>query len=457
MWLIILTVVTAIICIISFVIFEKDVLHPDVVFNIFFLISELTCLLFAHEYEIVLHYQTVVALILGELVFLIISIFSYSTRKKARIDIIEEIIPCKIEVKKRLVKGLVFLQFVSIVFFVVYIRAISMKYTGSAGSLGSMINFYDQANKFFQKELATVPIPIAYRLSNPIGIAGGHIMLYVLINNWIAVHKVDFWHLLSVLLLVIIYVLNGSRTPIFRLITIALIIYYVLFFKRKLKKISAKFWRRLVIISIATIVIMLGMLVVTGRVNENTEYKISDFLFVYIGAPIVNLDNWLADPIILEDSFIPGAHTFPQLYSKIGDVLNNEQFHAKKILLFKTSENGKFLGNVYTMYYPYVYDFGLLGVVPLTSIMAIFYSILYDRMFVKKISSNKISLRLFYYSYLFNDLMMSIFSARFYETILNTGVIKIFIVSFFIEKLFIEEKIPIFNSNIKLSGIKIES
>ena len=50
---------------------------------------------------------------------------------------------------------------------------------------------------------------------------------------------------------------------------------------------------------------MLGMLVVTGRVNENTEYKISDFLFVYIGAPIVNLDNWLADPIILEDSFIP--------------------------------------------------------------------------------------------------------------------------------------------------------
>ena len=183
MWLFIVTFVTFVLLIISFLLFGQDIMHPSVVFDLFFLISEFTCICFAIEYDIVLHYQTAITMILGKLTFFAVSVLSYSHKIKPKINIIDEIIPVKIEVKKQYTVGLIICQFVSILFFIVYIRSIALKYTGSVGSLGSMIKLYDQANKFFAKELTTVPIPIAYRLFDPIGIAGGHIMLYVLVNN----------------------------------------------------------------------------------------------------------------------------------------------------------------------------------------------------------------------------------------------------------------------------------
>ncbi len=456
MWLFILTIITVVILYFSFSICGKDLMHPVVVFNLFFLISEFTCIIFSHEYEIALHYKTVLTLILGELTFFFISALSYSNKISSKNNFHDEVSITKIEIRKCFVIGLIICQIISIFSFIVYIRMIYLKYVGSVGSLGSMINLYDQANKFFSKELAKVPIPIAYRLSNPIGISGGHIMLYVLVNNWISTHKIDLYHLVSVILLIIIYVLNGSRTPIFRLITIALILFYVLYFKKRSKKIDTRFYYRLAMISLVTVGVLLGMLFITGRLSNDSKYKLTDFLFVYIGAPIVNLDNWLANPVIIETSFIPGSHTFSHVFSTLGDIFNIDEFHTRNILLFQNSDNGKFLGNVYTMYYPYVYDFGILGVVPLTAVVALFYSVLYDRMFAKKICSCKVSFRLFFYSYLFNDLMMSIFSARFYETIFNKGVIKIFIISYILIKVFIEGKFPVSNTKIKIQNIKFE-
>ena len=448
MWLFILTVFTAAVLFVSFIICEKDIMHPAVVFNIFFLISELTCICFIHEYNIVLHYRTVFVLGMGELVFLVMSIMSRYMSTNAHRNLYEELVPSVIKVDKKITIGILVCQIVSIVSFLYYLRVISLKYAGSADSIGSMINLYDQANKFFSKELATVPIPIVYRVSNPLGIAGAHIFLYILINNWIVTHKVDKYCLLSVVLLIIIYTLNGSRTPIFRLITIVLILYYILYFKKKLKKIDSRFLLKLITIAIITVFMLQAMLYITGRLSLNGKFKLTDFLFVYLGAPIVNLDNWLMNPIKIEESYVPGVHVFPQIFSIIEKVFHINNLHGGNILTFQNNLDGKFLGNVYTMYYPFMYDFGILGVIPLTSIIAFYYCFTYDRMFKKRISPQKVCLRLFFYSYLFNDLIMSIFSARFFETIMNIGVIKNFILSYLIVEIFLEKRVPIIKKNI---------
>lgn len=448
MWLFILTIFTAAVLFVSFIICEKDIMHPAVVFNIFFLISELTCICFMHEYSIVLHYRTVFVLGMGELIFLAISIMSRYVKAKVHRNLYEELVPSVIKVDKKFKIIILLCQIISILSFLYYLRIISLKYAGSADSIGNMINLYDQANKFFSKELATVPIPLAYRVSNPLGVAGAHIFLYILINNWIVTRKVDKYCLLSVILLIGIYTLNGSRTPIFRLITIALILYYILYFKKKLKKINPRFFLKLVVFAIITVFILQAMLYITGRLSSNGKFKLTDFLFVYLGAPIVNLDNWLMNPIKVEKFYIPGVHVFSQIFSIIENVFHIANLHGGNILLFQSNSDGKFLGNVYTMYYPFVYDFGMLGVIPLTAIIAFYYCFTYDRMFKKQISSQKVCLRLFFYSYLFNDLIMSIFSARFFETILDIGTIKLFIISYLIVELFLKKRIPIIKKKV---------
>ena len=85
------------------------------------------------------------------------------------------------------------------------------------------------------------------------------------------------------------------------------------------------------------------------------------------------------------------------------------------------------IGNVYTMFYKIIYDFGFLGVVPFTLIMGIYYCETYRK--IKSEKSDKIvDIRLLIYAYLFNDIVMSSFSNRFYETVFAPPFIKFIIV-----------------------------
>ncbi len=81
-----------------------------------------------------------------------------------------------------------------------------------------------------------------------------------------------------------------------------------------------------------------------------------------------------------------------------------------------------------TTYYPVVYDFGILGVLPISIVFSLYYIFTYDRLLLQK--SNKIiDFRLFLYSYLINDLVMLIFSNRFFETILSIDFIRFYILA----------------------------
>ena len=99
----------------------------------------------------------------------------------------------------------------------------------------------------------------------------------------------------------------------------------------------------------------------------------------------------------------------------------------EEIELFAFSSNNREIGNVYTMFYKIIYDFGFLGVVLLTLIMGIYYCETYRK--IKSERSGKIiDLRLLAYAYLFNDIVMSAFSNRFYETVFAPPFIKFIVV-----------------------------
>lgn len=76
---------------------------------------------------------------------------------------------------------------------------------------------------------------------------------------------------------------------------------------------------------------------------------------------------------------------------------------------------GRFLGNVYTMYYMFIKDFGYLGIVPLTAVIAIFYNGIYSKLMDFSKCKLVLGCSLFIYGYLTNALIMLLFSNRFYE------------------------------------------
>ena len=73
--------------------------------------------------------------------------------------------------------------------------------------------------------------------------------------------------------------------------------------------------------------------------------------------------------------------------------------------------------------------FGYIGIVPLTAIMAFYYIKTYSTIQNDKTILGRFSLKLFIFAYLFNDLMMSTFSTRFYETVMDGPFIKLLIVT----------------------------
>ncbi|HFI0078032.1 TPA: O-antigen polymerase, partial [Streptococcus suis] len=106
------------------------------------------------------------------------------------------------------------------------------------------------------------------------------------------------------------------------------------------------------------------------------------------------------------------------------------------------------LGNVYTTFYQFLYDFGYIGVFVLTAIISIYYTTSY-RYVKKQAPALSLKMNLFIYAYLFNDLIMLIFSNRFYETVLNINTIKTFIAVYLIKGL-------LFDNGFYLGKIKIK-
>ena len=117
-----------------------------------------------------------------------------------------------------------------------------------------------------------------------------------------------------------------------------------------------------------------------------------------------------------------GELTFCRLINWIGSKLGDSSLVYELDLPFLSYQNYN-LGNVYTTFYAFVYDFGIAGVVVLTAIMAVACIWLYNRIKSVWIMDANISFCMICYAFLVNDIVMLPFSNRFYETVFNVATI----------------------------------
>ena len=451
----ILFVGTIILLLINFFLSGYDYLYPSFIFCLVFSVAEFACILGQQTYEIVIHSETTIILLGGELIFTFFSLITFLGKK--RISYKEHPIPVnEIKISFFLEWGTIILQLLAIMFFIKYLKNISFAYDGQSRSLTELISLYDVMTKFWTDLFNDlhVPVPTIYRIANPLVSAVAYIIIYIAVNNFIAIKKIKISHVMIIGLQCVLIILNGSRSPLFRILTMVFILAYMMQYRRgKIKKGNIKLLLKLIMLVIGAAIFFLILLNLMGRTGKGEE-KIAHYLFVYIGAPIVNLDNFIVNKLPTVSTVLVGEQTFRKLYNYVGKILKISSFQYGGVNPFVFSANGIEIGNVFTTYYYYIYDFGFVGVIPLTIVVACYYVVTYSRLLSAKREKKMINLNLLFYAYLFNDLVMQFFSSRFYETILDAPFIKLLIVVIFVDILLVEHKISLGRYYFKIPKIK---
>lgn len=291
----------------------------------------------------------------------------------------------------------------------------------------------DLADKFqlyekFREKTATVSLNFIGTQLLPLFNAVSFITIYIAINNYFVNKRINIYSIIIIVNLLFYYTLSGSRTPVFRVITFAVFLYIYLNIKSGRKYLKLNFRVFFNILTGIVTMIFLGVVTLSliGRSIDLEEFGVYRYIFIYTAAPIVNLSNFIRDYYITSEGGPIGLQTLSGIHHIIYRITDNPDFmplRYNEFLFFANSDNGYSLGNVYTTFFMFLIDNGYLGIVLFTSIVFVYYNFTHKK--IMNISERKsVDFIVFLYAYMFNDLLMLLFSNRFFETMFNISFFK---------------------------------
>jgi oligosaccharide repeat unit polymerase len=277
-------------------------------------------------------------------------------------------------------------------------------------NLAEAIHYYNTINKFSEDTVQLGHARLIWILwinMQALGFWFG----YVFANN-LAAKRFSVIPLIIVLLSMVNCLARGARTNAALMVAVILCYYLILLRKsnpKKLKNMQAGLFIRVTIVVAIFILTFKQVGLLMGRTITSNSM---DYVSMYVGAEIKNLDTFLQGKTIMTGLDLWGGQTFMALYGAFKDQLGI----TGKLMLDLPDQyvNGLWLGNVYTTFYPYIYDFGYMGVVVLVAIMSLICHIAYHRAIRAKFTTWP-SYSLVLYGYLWCSLVLSFFSNKFYE------------------------------------------
>lgn len=251
-------------------------------------------------------------------------------------------------------KTLICILFVIITILLIFTN---MKQLTGESSISTVINSYRSSSEIFNNEAAIQNIKIntlymiMYRMCEIIGL----IYIYIIIRNKLAKYKNNPSSIILIILCILLTFLLSGRSGFMRYLIEALVIWLILYRKKKPLKI-VKFVRIMIKAAIIILPLFYLILPLLGRSTSATWW---DYLSFYVGSPIASFDVLIEKGLAHSQNF--GALTLKGMQgilSKIG-LYNSYSNYASKWVYFKTGLSS----NVFTsMYAPFV-DFGLSGVI----------------------------------------------------------------------------------------------
>lgn len=424
----ILLVLLLIILALNFLLNNNDIIAPAVLFSFSFTIAVIFASFYVVKWQLNMHVNTFFVIFLGVLEFSIVSlivkwIFSIFDRNQQ----FNEWHPHEISISSIKLVSVILFEILTI-FYSIY--SVVKLYNGSMFHFTDAVSQYRNQN-LFSTEIVSLPRSVGYvRL---VVEASGYWFGYILINNYYLSKKINVKLVVIVLLSGISSYIMGGRNGIITLLIMLICFWFIISNKEKhfAKTVRFKTLLKLVVIGIIALSSFESLAFLIGRGGYDNTNGL-DYLAIYIGAPIKNLDTFLMRSFNREIGY--DSQTFIHLVNTIGVKLGLVKRPIKLDLPFQ-SVWGFSLGNVYTTFYSFIYDFGYKGVGVLIFIMGVLSQVSYELVKrSKKYFSPAISSLI--YAFIGNTLIMSFFSNKFYEQIFDPAFFKMVVVWFLLEVFF---------------------
>ena len=422
-----LLIALIIMLIISYIVFERDLLAPPVVLNAVYVLSTLFAIYNIDTWAIQLHSNTFWVIVLGNLSFLItcIIIHSFFQKKKKRKTVDKNIIN---ESDKNFnishinvhFSKIIFVTIIMIAFAFLYIKIVqNMAHSyGYANDYAQMMANYRSNTSYGDDEL-----PSWLMRYNRLMMSCVYVLIYIFINNMIynSKNKKNYLLLIPILIYCISSLFGAARTAILCYFIYSMVLVYIILNKKYnfVSKINRKYIIRGVICLTLFFIFFISSKGIVGRTDEmNGLYYIS----FYAGGSIELLDLYLQNPtysIKFGEEIFRG---FRVILAKFGLCTQSGISHME----FRNSVNGIGVGNVYTSYRKYIHDFGYGSIFIFQIVEAIFFSIWYEKIKNRKLK-NGIDVSLLFFAY-FNT---SLFRHSIQESFFSSYIPEIFITGLF--------------------------
>lgn len=239
--------------------------------------------------------------------------------------------------------------------------------------------------------------------------------------------------ILCFIISIIITFSGGSRGSAIILIFSLLCNYVIEFYKKnhwnKGFKISTIL--KIIIVMFALLFGFKELAFIIGQ-TQVANYTFSKYILIYVGAQLKNLDMAITSQNIIGCSTVFGQETFRSFVNFFSNLIGKGTYGSYDLTLPFNYYNGTSLGNVYTTFYPYLRDFGYLGVIFCSMLMGFLSEFFYYQ--VKKFSkrSDGVSIWDILWSWTFFCLAFSFFSNKFYENIFSLNIINYMVAAFIV-------------------------
>lgn len=408
----------------------KELIAPSFLFSVAFLVASFFALLNGEKWGYNLNNSTYFVIVLGILEFIIISYIIRIIFRTHPNGINKANTDHTVFINNR---KLIYVEIIQFIFVFVIIWNVK-KVTGQSDitKAVNMLNY--SANGFIgmSYELPTYA-KLMQNFNFAVGIFGEYLFIKELVEN----RKFKIIFFIEVLFALSGSLLSGSRGGTLIAI-VSLLVFYMLIQQKRIDWNPRKNLISILLVIIISAIVLFLFKQTTTWVGRGEETRSSfDYISIYMGAEIKNLDLFINNGMFPIKTELFGQQTFVTIYYFLIKHLNYPAQTYNLVLPFQ-SVNGYGLGNVYTVFYPWLYDFGYSGILFLTLIMASISEIIYE---ISIKSSQNIApyIRLFYGGTVAPCIVFSFFSNRFFEAMNIITIIVTIVIYWFINHFLVKE------------------
>lgn len=399
---------------------RRDIFLPVFIYNSVWLISAVCTFVLIKKLDIVITYNTQFIIILSTLFFNIPFFINTSqtiglNKKKIILDISFFI---------QIIILLVTLFFIYILYQEIY--KISILSGNASKSISSILSYsrYGRTheNITFGRKVANI-LRLNYALCTVCGMVLVNKILYKTFK------KKDILLIIIIVFSTGICIFSGGRVDIINQLIILVGIYII-----EYTKIYKKNLRLLKIVLIITIILVL-LFILQGifLLNRIEKTQILDNIYLYLGSPIVALNEYLNGRVGGIKNLYFGSNTFLPIYGFISHFINIEN----NLEFFPPIEIMK--SNVYTSIFPYLVDFGIIGML----VVQFLKGLIFKKIYFSILKNGKLGI----YYFLFLSILPTIIFSFFDEMLTRkiNSIIVIVAIEFIIFKIFIKKKFFLIN------------